>query len=114
TEISEASLKRAAETARMAARRGGGVLAQPPAGTNRWLYESTDPVGDVAVAAKIALLAEIDAWLRERDPRVVQVSASLTGSVQEIETRRPEGGHVTAHRPRARPGSTVLGGEDGR
>ena len=114
TEISEAALKRAAETARMAARRGGGVLAHPPAGTNRRLYEPADPVGDVPVAAKIALLAEIDGWLRERDPRVVQVSASLTGSVQEIEILRPEGGHVTDHRPLARLGISVIVEKDGR
>src|SRR5699024_8264124 len=33
-DISEPALKRAAETARMAARDGGGVMAAPPAGTN--------------------------------------------------------------------------------
>ena len=114
TELSEAALKRAAETARMAARAGGGVPAAPPPGTNRRLYEATDPVGDVAVAAKIAVLAEIDAWLRGRDSRVVQVSASLTGSVQEIEILRPEGGHVTDHRPLTRLGVSVIVEKDGR
>ncbi|MEM0944889.1 MAG: DNA gyrase modulator, partial [Pseudomonadota bacterium] len=34
TELSEAALKRAAETCRLAARAGGGSLASAPAGTN--------------------------------------------------------------------------------
>ena len=114
TDLSEAALKRAAGTARMAARAGGGMPAAPPQGTNRRFYKATDPVRDVAVAAKIALLAEIDAWLRERDRHVVQVSASLTGSVQEIEILRPEGGHVTDHRPLARLGVSVIVEKDGR
>jgi TldD protein len=114
TEISEAALKRAAGTARMAARRGGGVLAAPPPGTNRRLYGAADPVGDAAVGAKVALLAEIDGYLRGRDPRVVQVSATLTGSVQEVEILRPEGGRVTDHRPLARLNVSVIVEKDGR
>jgi TldD protein len=108
TDISEAALRRAAGTARMAARRGGGVLADPPPGTNRRLYEVADPVGDASVAAKVALLAEIDAYLRDRDPRVVQVSATLTGSVQEVQILRPEGGRVTDQRPLARMNVAVI------
>ncbi len=108
TDISEAALKRAAETARMAARAGGGVLAEPPQGTNRRLYEAADPVGDAAVGAKVAMLAEIDAYLRGRDPRVVQVTATLAGSVQEVEILRPEGGRVTDHRPLARLNVSVI------
>src|SRR5690625_2160675 len=114
TDISEESLKRAAETSRMAARQGGGVLADPPAGTNQQLYAPVDPVGDVETAAKIALLAEIDAYLRARDPRIVQVSASISGSVQEIEILRPEGRHVTDHRPLARLGISVIVEQGGR
>ena len=114
TEITEAALKRAAETARMAARRGGGVLAPPPPGTNRRLYEAADPVGDAAVGAKVALLAEIDAYLRGRDRRVVQVSATLTGSVQEVEILRPEGGRLTDHRPLARLNVSVIVETEGR
>lgn len=114
TEISEAALRRAAETARMAARAGGGVLAASPPGTNRRLYEAADPVGDAALATKVALLAEIDAYLRGRDPRVVQVSATLAGSVQEVEILRPEGGRVTDHRPLTRLNVSVIVEEEGR
>ena len=114
SEFSEAALKRAAETARMAARAGGGVMAPPPPGTNRRLYEAVDPVTDDPVAVKIELLKEIDAWLRERDPRVVQVSASLVANVSEIEILRPEGTRVTDHRPMTRMNISVIVEKDGR
>ncbi|MEM7743379.1 MAG: metalloprotease TldD [Pseudomonadota bacterium] len=114
SELTEAALKRAAETARMAARAGGGVMAPPPPGTNRQLYESVDPVGADPVAVKIELLREIDAYLRESDPRVVQVSASLSANVSEIEILRPEGAHVTDHRPLCRVNVSVIVEKDGR
>ena len=114
SELSEAAMKRAAETARMAARDGGGTLAPPPQGTNRKLYKAVDPVGDDPLALKIGVLREIDDWLRSRDPRVVQVSASLASSVQEIEILRPEGGRLSDHRPLARLNVSVIVEKDGR
>ncbi|MEM7060036.1 MAG: metalloprotease TldD [Pseudomonadota bacterium] len=113
SEFSEAALKRAAETARLAARAGGGTLAPPPPGTNRRLYQPLDPVSD-PVVTKIEVLKEIDDWLRAKDPRVVQVSASLTASVQEVEILRPEGGSVTDHRPLTRMNISVIVEKDGR
>ncbi len=114
SELSEAALKRAAETARMAARAGGGVMAPPPKGTNRKLYEAVDPVSDMPVAAKIEVLKEIDAYLRGKDARVVQVSAVLSGNVSEIEILRPEGTRVADHRPMTRMNVSVIVEKDGR
>ena len=114
TELSEHALKRASETARLAARDGGGSPAAPPPGTNRRLYSAIDPVAEVALAPKIALLREIDDWLRSRDPRVVQVSASLVGGVQEVEILRPEGGRLSDHRPMVRLNMSVIVEKDGR
>ncbi|MEM0923089.1 MAG: metallopeptidase TldD-related protein [Pseudomonadota bacterium] len=114
TELSEAALLRAAETARLAARDGGGVLAAPPPGTNRRLYAPVDPVGDEPLAGKIGLLKEIDAWLRARDPRVVQVTASFANSVQEVEILRPEGTRLTDHRPLCRMNISVIVEQDDR
>jgi len=112
-ELSEAALRRAAETARLAVRDGGGVMAPPPPGTNRRLYEAMDPVSEHPLALKIDLLKEIDAYLRGRDPRVVQVSASLAGGVQEIVILRPEGGQVSDHRPMSRLNISVIVEKDG-
>jgi len=114
TELTEAALSRAAETARLAARDGGGVMAAPPPGTNRRLYAAVDPVSEHPLPVKIDLLKEIDAYLRGKDARVVQVSASLAGSVQEVEILRPEGGRVRDFRPMSRLNISVIVEKDGR
>ena len=114
TEISEAALRRAAETARLAVGAGGGTLAEPPRGTNRRLYGDLDPFDDAEFAVKVEMLREIDAWLRELDPRVVQVSASLAASMQEVEILRPEGLRLAEARPMVRLYISVIAEENGR
>ena len=114
TEISEAALRRAAETARLAVGDGGGVLAPPPAGTNRRLYGDADPMTDAPFAGKLDILREIDAFARALDPRVVQVSAVMGASLQEVFILRPEGGLVSDIRPMARLNVSVIVEENGR
>jgi TldD protein len=114
TEISEAALKRAAETARLAVGAGGGTLAAPPRATNQRLYTDHDPFDDAAFAVKVDMLREIDAYLRGLDPRVVQVSASLAASMQEVEILRPEGGRLAEARPMVRLNVSVIVEKDGR
>jgi TldD protein len=114
TELSEAALRRAAETARLAVAGGGGTLADPPRATNRRLYPELDPMADAAFPAKVDTLREIDAFLRAADPRVVQVSATVAASLQEVEILRPEGGHVRDVRPMARLNVSVIVEENGR
>ena len=102
TEIDEASLRKAAETVRLAVGDGGGTLALPPMAQIRPLYAAIDPAESVPFATRVALLREIDAFARGLDPRVVQVSASIATSVQEVAILRPEGGLSTDIRPMAR------------
>ena len=64
THLTEAALARAAETARLAVGDGGGVLADPPARTNRHLYADADPMADASFGVKIETLREIDAYAR--------------------------------------------------
>ena len=80
TELSETAIQRASETARLAVGDGGGVLAPPPAGTNRKLYSDADPIAGQAFPVKIDTLREIDAYARELDRRVVQVTATIAAS----------------------------------
>lgn len=114
TEISERALTRASETARLAVGDGGGVLAPPPKGTNVKLYGDMDPMEDATFAVKIDLLREIDAYARALDPRVVQVSATLSASFQEIEILRPEGLRLSDIRPMARMNVSVIVDQGGR
>ncbi|MEO1328112.1 MAG: metallopeptidase TldD-related protein [Pseudomonadota bacterium] len=113
-DIAEAAVKRAAETARLAAKGGGGTLADPPRPTNRKLYGDEDPIEAAAFAAKTAALRELDAWLRDKDPRVVQVSASIAGGLQEIEILRPDGERRRDVRPMCRVNVSVIVEENGR
>ena len=71
SEISEAALKRAVETARLAIGDGGGIMAPPPAGTNRHLYTDADPIEGASFPVKLETLREIDAFTRDLDRRVV-------------------------------------------
>ena len=114
TEISEAALTRAAETARLAVGDGGGTLADAPAGTNVKLYGDDDPIVGQAFSVKLDTLREIDAFARALDPRVVQVSASMAASLQEVEILRPEGGSVADARPMVRLNVSVIVEENGR
>jgi len=114
TEISERALLRAAETARLAVGDGGGTMAAPPPGTNRRLYGDMNPMDGLAFPAKLDLLAEIDAFARGLDKRVVQVSASLALSHQEVVILRPEGGVVADVRPMARMNVSVSVEQNGR
>jgi len=114
SEIGEAALRRAEATARLAVGDGGGSLAEAPAPTNRKLYAERDPIAEAAFPAKIDTLREIDAYARGRDRRVVQVSAVLSASVQEIEILRPEGGSVRDTRPMARLNVSVIVEDNGR
>jgi TldD protein len=114
TEISENALKRAVETARLAVGNGGGTLADAPQATNQKLYGDTDPMADAAFPVKIDTLKEIDAYARALDSRVVQVSASLAASLQEVVILRPEGHSVTDTRPMTRLNVSVIVEENGR
>ena len=114
TEISETALKRAAETARLAVGAGGGTLADGPARTNRRLYTDADPMADAAFPVKVDTLREIDAYARGKDKRVVQVSATVAASLQEVHILRPDGRLVSDTRPMTRLNVSVIVEQDGR
>ena len=114
SEISEAALRRAAETARLAVGDGRGVLADGPVATNRKLYTDEDPISGAPFPVKIETLQEIDAFARDLDPRVVQVSATLAASHQEIVILRPDGQMVTDVRPMTRVNVSVIVEQNGR
>ena len=108
TEISDAALHRAARTARLAVGAGGGVLADPAPMRPGRLYAPLDPAQDITIASRIALLRAIDDYARALDPRVVQVTASVASSLQEVFILRPEGGLVSDIRPMARLNVAVI------
>ncbi len=114
TELSLAAVRRASETARLAVADGGGTIAEGPRPTNRRLYTDADPMDDATFPLKVETLAEIDAFARALDSRVVQVSATLAASLQQVEILRPEGTRVRDVRPMTRLNVSVIVEENGR
>ena len=113
-ELSAAALNRAADAAAMARRGHDGAVAPPPPHTNTRLYGDHDPLAEPSFEAKIAVLGEIDAYVRGRDPRVVQVSVSLAASRKEIAIVRPDGDVRADVRPLVRVNVSVTCEKDGR
>lgn len=114
TDVSITSLKRAAETAKLAVGTGGGTYSDAPQATNAKLYTDADPIGALPFPVKVETLREIDAFARGLDSRVVQVSASLAASLQEVEILRADGVRVRDIRPMARLNVSVIAEKDGR
>ncbi len=112
-EISAAAIARAGETLSLLDPAQDRPAA-PPARTNRHLYTDASPLDGVEFAAKVALLEQIDAAARARDPRVAQVSASITGSWSVVEIVRADADAVTDVRPLVRLSISVVVEQNGR
>ena len=114
SDISEAALQRAVETARLAVGDGGGTMAPAPARTNRHLYTDEDPIAGAEFPVKLETLRQIDDFARSLDPRVVQVTATLAASYQEVVILRADGTEVSDTRPMTRVNVSVIVDQDGR
>ena len=112
--IDEHALRRAVATTRLAISDGGGNLAAGPIGTNKKLYSDEDPMLQATFPAKIDILREIDQFARDLDKRVVQVSATLAASHQEVLILRPDGVLVTDTRPMSRLNVSVIIEDNGK
>ena len=114
SEISEAAVARAAQSAALAKRGYQGVAAEPPRPTNAKLYGEDNPLASPDFSDKVGLLQEIDSWARARDPRVVQVMASLAGERRTVEILRADGRLIRDVRPLCRINVQVTVEREGR
>ena len=113
-EMSLSALKRAADAAGAVTRGHSGTYAEAPQGTNRKLYGADNPIGSPTFEEKVKLLTEIDAYLRAKDPKVRQVTASVAASWQVVNILRADGHKVTDVRPMTRINVSVVVGEGDR
>ena len=113
-EISEPALQRAAES--VAAIKAGhtGTAAEPPRPTNARLYSDANPLNLMDFSARTSLLAEIDAYARGKDSRVIQVMASIAGEWQAVQIMRADGTRVADLRPLVRLNVSVIVEQAGR
>jgi TldD protein len=112
-EISAAAIRRAGETLQLLDPASGRPAA-PPQKSNRHLYTDASPLDLVGFAEKVKLLETIDAAARARDPRVAQVSASLSGSWSVVEIVRADGFVATDVRPLVRLNVSIVAESNGR
>ena len=112
-EISAAAIRRAGETLQLLDP-AKGQPAPPPRQSNRHLYTDASPLDLVPFAQKVALLETIDAAARARDPRVAQVSASLSASWSVVEIVRADGFVATDVRPLVRLNVSIVAEQNGR
>ncbi len=113
-EMSLAALKRAADAAGAVASGHSGTYAEAPQRTNARLYGEENPIGAPSFEEKARLLADIDAYLRAKDAKVRQVSASIAASWQVVEILRADGHRVRDIRPMTRLNISVVTGSGDR
>ena len=112
-EISEEAIRRAGETLQLLDP-AKGQPAPPPRASNRHLYTDMSPLDALGFAEKVRLLETIDAAARARDPRVVQVTASLAGSWSVVEIVRADGFVAHDVRPLVRLNVSIVAEQNGR
>ncbi|HSN46668.1 MAG TPA: metalloprotease TldD [Casimicrobiaceae bacterium] len=114
-DITLPALEAAAAAARAIGRQGQSAVAPlREMRQGRTLYAPDDPVTSLRDEAKVALLERLERMTRERDPRVVQVMASLAGEYDVVLVVRSDGWLSADVRPLVRVSLTVIVEEDGR
>ncbi len=121
-DLSPTALHQAAQTVRAIGARGGppvqinarSVKDQKRGHRRRDLYQNTDPLDSLAASAKVALLERIEHMARARDPRIIQVIASLSGAYDLVLIARGDGKLVADARPLVRVSMTVIAEQNGR
>lgn len=77
-------------------------------------YPSLNPINSFSQEQKIALLHQVDKLARSIDPRVIEVSASLIGSYEDILIAGTDGTLCADVRPLVRLSVSVLVEQDGK
>ncbi|WP_049621789.1 metalloprotease TldD [Frateuria defendens] len=78
------------------------------------LYPALDPIESLPNADKIALLREVDAYTRARDPRVKQVMVSLSATLDTVLVAASDGTLAADVRPLVRLSVQVIAEANGR
>lgn len=114
-DINAAALLSAAGSARAIARDGASHTARTLVrGQGRALYALEDPVDAMDNDAKVAALRAVDKFLRAADPRVQQVTVSLSGGVDTVLVARSDGVLASDVRPLVRLNIQVIVEHNGR
>ena len=114
-DLGMAALPSATQAARSIARQGQQRQVQAwrsPDGQRR--YMEADPIGSLADADKVALLARVDALARQQDPRVSEVNVRLSASHEYMLVMASDGTLAADIRPLVRLDVSVIVSQGGR
>ncbi|HVY57411.1 MAG TPA: metalloprotease TldD [Xanthobacteraceae bacterium] len=114
SDVSEAAIARAADAVRAVKGGYSGRYAEAPGRTNVRLYGDDNPLGAPSFETKVKLLESIDAYVRAKDPRVRQVTASVAATWQVVEILRADGEIYRDVRPLVRVNVSVVAGDGER
>ena len=104
----------AARAARAIAHDGNGAGRPLALNGAKAMYPAIDPVESLPNPDKIALLREVDAYARSRDPRVKQVVVSLVGGMDTVLVAGSDGTLAADVRPLVRLNIHVIVEQNGR
>jgi TldD protein len=111
-DLSVDSLLDAARTVRTIAAAGQDkrikLARAPKMAKSRVLYAPTDPIGTLDSTQKVALLEKVEKLARAKDPRVVQVMASVGAEYDVVLVARADGTRAADVRPLVRLNVTVI------
>ena len=121
-DISASSLLDAARTVRTIAAAGQSRRVNVTTATkpkvriapSRTLYAPMDPIGTLDSAQKVALLEKVEKLARAKDPRIVQVMASVGAEYDVVLVARADGTRAADVRPMVRLNVTVIAEQNGR
>ena len=117
-DISEAALLDAARTVRTIAAAGQSrrvkIPSQPTVAGSRVLYAPTDPITTLDSTQKVKLLEKVEKLARAKDPRIVQVMASVGAEYDVVMVARADGTRAADVRPLVRLSVTVIAEQNGR
>ncbi|WP_250625521.1 metalloprotease TldD [Pinirhizobacter soli] len=107
-------LLEASRAARAIAQGGAGQGRPLALATGRALYPAIDPVESLPNEEKIAVLREVDAYARARDPRVKQVVVSMSATLDTVLIAASDGTLAADVRPLVRLNVQVIVEQNGR
>src|SRR5260370_6766340 len=106
--LDEQALKRAVATVKTVRAGKSGKAGESPRGTNHLLYADDNPIDGEPFARKVALLEQIDAYVRGKEPKARQVSISMAASWQVVQIILAGGWRAADVRPLVRLNVSVV------
>lgn len=109
------ALEQAAQAAKSIAKQGGEKVIQAwHRVPGQQLYLPVNPLPSLSEQDKITLLQRVDAYIRAKDPRIIQANISLSGEYETILVMDSEGHLAADIRPLVRFNISVIIEQNGR